>query len=535
MDDAPGHVEWREWGEEAFTEARERERPILLSLVAQWCAECREMDERTYGDPSLAAHVGDSFVPIRVDVDERPRVRDRYNVGGFPSTVFLTPGGKVLTGATYLGPDGFRSAIESVRRLWIDRGEDGGRVPRALGAGDPPRGEVGPEIEAHALAAMREDFDGENAGWGVGAKFPLPRTIEFALTREPDQATATLDAVAAALLDEYDGGVHRYAATPTWGEVATEKLLDTNAGVLRAFSNAYLVTGEERFREGAARIVDYLATTLWTGDAFAASQAPDAAYYLGSATDREGSETPPVDRSVYAGANALAVDALLAYAAITDDERARRYAERTLSYLLDEFVEDGIVLHREDGEGGLLEDQARLLGATVTAGSVLGDREALGVGVDVADWTVETLFEDGSFVDGRPVGPGLLDRQLRPIDTTVEMADALCDLAAVVDDDRYREVAREAIGAFAGASDRLGAELAGYGAVGARLRTDPLVIRVEETGSDLHRAALRMADHEKVVVPDPAVEGALVERGEERLGPVGAPAELESRVSRLLR
>ena len=535
MDDASGLVEWREWGEEAFAEARERERPILLSLVAHWCAECREMDERTYGDPSLAAHVGDSFVPIRVDVDERPRVRDRYNVGGFPSTVFLTPRGEVLTGATYLGPEGFRSAVESVRRLWNDRGEDAGRVPRALGAGDPPRGEVGPEIEAHALAAIREHFDAENAGWGAGAKFPLSRTVEFALTREPEQATATLDAVAAALLDEYDGGVHRYAATPSWGEVATEKLLDTNAGVLRAFSNGYLVTGEQRFREHAERIVAYLTTTLWTGDAFAASQAPDAAYYRGTATDRESGETPPVDRSVYAGVNALAVDALLAYAATTDDERAKRYARRALSHLLDELVDDGVVLHSEGGEGGLLEDQARLLGATVAAGSVLGDREALGIGIEVADWTVETLFQDGSFVDGRPVGPGLLDRPLRPIDTTVEVADALCDLAVLAGDDRYREVAREAIGAFAGASDRLGAELAGYGAVGARLCADPLVIRIEEVGSDLHRAALRMADHEKVVVPDPGVEGALVERGEERLGPVGTPRELEGRVSRLLR
>ncbi|WP_331234690.1 DUF255 domain-containing protein [Natronorarus salvus] len=534
MDDASGHVEWREWGEEAFAEARERDAPILLSLVAHWCAECREMDERTYGDPSLAAHVGDSFVPIRVDVDERPRVRDRYNVGGFPSTVFLTPGGEVLTGATYLGPDGFRSAVESVRDVWSERGEDAGRVPRALGGGDPPRGEVGPEIEAHALAAVREHFDAENAGWGSGAKFPLPRTVEFALAREPELATATLDAVTAALLDEYDGGVHRYAATPTWGEVATEKLLDTNAGVLRAFSNAYLVTGEERFRERAVRIVEFLATTLWTGEAFAASQAPDAAYYLGSATDREGSETPLVDPAIYAGANALAVDALCTYVATTDDDRVRRYAERSLSHLLAELVEGGVVSHCEGGERGLLEDQGRVLRATATAFSVLGDREALEVGREIADWTVETLFEDGAFVDGRPIGEGLLDRPLKPIDTTVEVADALCDLSLLADEARYGEVAREAIGAFAGASDRLGAELAGYGAVGARLCTDPLVIRVGEPGSDLHRAALRMADHEKVVVPDPEVAGALAERGQDRLDPVGTPADLESCVVRLL-
>lgn len=98
MDDQT-RVEWRDWGEDAFDEAAEADAPVLLSLTATWCDHCHEMDAKTYAEPRIAANINDSFVPVRVDVDRHPRVRDRYNMGGFPSTVFLAPDGTVLTGA----------------------------------------------------------------------------------------------------------------------------------------------------------------------------------------------------------------------------------------------------------------------------------------------------------------------------------------------------------------------------------------------------------------------------------------------------
>jgi uncharacterized protein YyaL (SSP411 family) len=84
-------VDWRGWGAESFAEAAERGVPVLLSLTATWCSGCHEMDRETYADPRVAAAVRDGYVPVRVDVDRHPRVRERYNMGGFPSTVFCTP------------------------------------------------------------------------------------------------------------------------------------------------------------------------------------------------------------------------------------------------------------------------------------------------------------------------------------------------------------------------------------------------------------------------------------------------------------
>jgi uncharacterized protein YyaL (SSP411 family) len=200
------NVEWREWGPAAFEAADSRGQPVLLALVTSWSAECHEMDATTYTDPRIAANINDSFVPVRVDADRRPGVRERYNMGGFPSTVFLTPDGTVLTGATFLGVEGFRGILDSVRRTWDARGEAAGSVPRALRDADPPGGTVDARVEEHMIEQLLAAFDNEFGGWGGDVKFPMPAAVEFALVRARNQATRTLEAVQTHLLDPYDGG-----------------------------------------------------------------------------------------------------------------------------------------------------------------------------------------------------------------------------------------------------------------------------------------------------------------------------------------
>ncbi|EFW94092.1 hypothetical protein ZOD2009_03075 [Haladaptatus paucihalophilus DX253] len=522
MDDSAERtkVEWREWGDAAFEEAREEDKPVLLSLSARWCSWCHEMDETTYALPTLAANVNDSFIPVRADIDRQPRVRERYNMGGFPTTVFLTPEGEHLTGATFLDANTMRQVVGQVRDLWKHKGREASQVPRTVRDQNPPAGEVTDEIERLLVGQVEDRFDPTNGGWGDDAKFPLPRTVEFALKRDRKRALATLSPITANLYDDYEGGFFRYAGTREWNDVHREKMLDVNAALLRAYANAYLYTGEERYRDPAAKTVEYLTTTLWEGDAFGGSQRPGDGYYEGDVSDRESREAPAVDFTAFADRNALAADALLTYTAYTDDEHARRYAERTLDFLAS-YVEDGAVVHYrdgdEEGERGLLADQATVIRAFVTAAQVLGDEEGyLDIARSVADHAIDTLqTDDGAFIDGPEEGPGLLDRSLRPVDDNAAIADALVDLAMLTGEEAYEDAARDAIGAFAGAADRIGVQVAGYATAASRLCRPPLrVVVATEPGSNLHRAALRLADHEKVVVLAPDGE---YERGTARL------------------
>jgi len=523
-------VEWRPWGQDAFDEARERSVPVLLSLSTTWCVDCHEMDATTYADPNIAANINDRYVPVRVDADREPRIRERYAAGGLPSTVFLTPDGELISTATALAPDGMRQVLDRVGETYAEKGDDAGRVPRALAGDLPPAGEVGSAIEEQIAGQLGEKFDERFAGWGQSAKFPLARTVEFALKRERDQALRTLDAVRDHLHDDVAGGFFRYAGRQDWGDVHHAKLLDTNATLLRAFAHAYVYTGDEAYREPADSTIDFLTEDLWSGVAVGGSVGPGegADYWRKNAEDRANARQPRTDLTAYAGGNALAADALLTYYGYTDDERAREYADRILDYLERDLLEHGSVVHfRERGQTGpqdTLSDLAAVVGAFTRAEQTIG--HGAEVAATAADHAIETLHEDGSFCDGPAEGVGLLDRPLRPLDGNAAMANALVDLAALTGEEAYREIAHETVGAFAGASHRIGVQVAEYGTAASRLVHDPLTVAVaDDPGSDLHRAALRIADHEKVIVPnaDESVAPDL-EPGTARVVGVDAPA-----------
>ncbi len=549
------NVEWRELGQAAFNEAAEAAKPVLLALTTSWCAECRELDATTYTEPRIAANCNDGFVPVRVDADRYPRARDRYTMGGFPSTVFTTPSGRVISGATFLGVEGFRGILDSVRATWDAEGEDAGSVPRALRHAGPPGGDLEGRAEEHMVEQLLAAYDDEFGGWGTDVKFPLPRTVEFALVRARDQATRTLEAVRTHLLDTYDGGFYRFATQRNWRGARREKLTDENAALLRAFAVAYRYTGETAYRDAAGRTLAYLTTDCWTGEAFAASQGGDEDYYRLEPAAREDADAPPVDETVLADRNGLAVDACCWFHAYTDDDRAATYARRAREYVCETLVaDDGEVTHFDPARvppsspapSGLLLDQSRLCQGLTSSWQVLGEPGPVRA---VADWTLANLrgadsgeegtvgaagagaersdgdggakpgdgdagaggnggrvsapesAGEGAFRDGPTVGPGLCSEPLWPLEANAEAADALLDLALLSGVERYREAATRAVAAFGDAAERMGVEVAGYATAVSRLRS-PVAVEVgAPAGSDLHRAALRLADHEAVVVP----------------------------------
>ncbi|MFN2383804.1 MAG: DUF255 domain-containing protein, partial [Gemmatimonadota bacterium] len=111
-------VQWLEWGPAAFARARAENRPILLRISAVWCHWCHVMDETTDAVPDVARRINDWFVPVRVDNDERPDINDRYNLGGWPTTAFLTPAGELITGGTYFPAAQFSEILERIHQAW---------------------------------------------------------------------------------------------------------------------------------------------------------------------------------------------------------------------------------------------------------------------------------------------------------------------------------------------------------------------------------------------------------------------------------
>src|ERR1700709_2266422 len=109
---ADNPVAWRPWGAKALAEARETNRPILLSIGYAACHWCHVMAHESFENPEIAALMNRLFVPVKVDREERPDIDGIYMTalhalgeqGGWPLTMFLTPEGDPFWGGTYFPP-----------------------------------------------------------------------------------------------------------------------------------------------------------------------------------------------------------------------------------------------------------------------------------------------------------------------------------------------------------------------------------------------------------------------------------------------
>ena len=107
-------VHWLEWEAEAFRNAREQDRPVMLFLSAFWCRYCQRMDEGALSDRENMALLNAYFVALRLENATRPDIDARYNLNGWPTIAFFTPGGELLAASNYLGVEEFKELLLNV-------------------------------------------------------------------------------------------------------------------------------------------------------------------------------------------------------------------------------------------------------------------------------------------------------------------------------------------------------------------------------------------------------------------------------------
>src|ERR687892_1576543 len=129
---ADNPVDWWEWGDDAFAEARARDVPILLSVGYAACHWCHVMAHESFEDAATAEVMNDLFVNIKVDREERPDIDQIYMAalhhlgerGGWPLTMFLTSKGEPFWGGTYFpkqpqfGRPAFVQILREVARIF---------------------------------------------------------------------------------------------------------------------------------------------------------------------------------------------------------------------------------------------------------------------------------------------------------------------------------------------------------------------------------------------------------------------------------
>lgn len=456
-------VAWHPWSRLAFTRARTEHKPVLLSISAAWCGTCREMDRTSYADPAIATLINRRFVAVRVDADERPDISERYNLGGWPTTAFLTPEGEILAGGTFVPLERIGEILQQVADTFASR-------PFGAAAGNDPhvevaaRREIGTVSDAELSAAVFSTFDDTYGGFGVEPKFPLVAPLQLALddwitTRDPMAETvlvATLDAMGwSAIYDEVDGGFFHYATTRDWQRPHVEKLLDVNAALTRLYLEAGAALEMSRFTERGADTLRYLQTWLadpvdggWRGS----QQADDEYYGAASVEERRARPAPAVNPPLYADSNGLMVQTALHAAQVFNDDGLCEFAVKSLERILLACYKPGAgVAHYFDGQPrvrGLLADQFAMAAACLDVFDLTGNVVYRMMAEELAHYAVRTMWDprDGGFFDRAgqdesdpPIG--LMSRPLKPFVANCDASRTLRRLASVSAEQEFASLA----------------------------------------------------------------------------------------------
>ena len=483
---------------------------------------------------------------MRVDNDQRPDINARYNMGGWPTTAFLTPEGEILAGATYVPPD---QMLELLPKVFVYYHDNKGEVEQKVTqlrrqrttASPEHRGELSQQIYDDILRSVAENYDPLYGGFGEAPKFPHSDAIDLLLyayrkSRDPDllhMARKTLEFMGRGEVFDHEwGAFFRYATRRDWSGPHYEKMLEDNAHLLSNVLALYRTTGEQEHADPAKHTIDYLEWKLRDKERafFYGSQDADEEFYKRNAEQRKEHDEPYIDRTCYTSWNAMMVSAYLEASWTLDRPDLRDAAEAVLEFLWSENHSPGEGMYRfHDGKPqmqGLLGDQAHTAKALLDAYEVTAQPLHLNRATELAEFMLARFADTagGGFFDIWDANPdeGRLRERQKSVPENTVCAEVFARLHHLTREDRYREIAQGTLEVFVGASAQMGYFAAGYARqVDSFLNPPAEVNIVGQAGAveALHSAALSLDLPSRVVqVLDPA-------RDAERLTALMLPGE----------
>jgi uncharacterized protein YyaL (SSP411 family) len=541
-------VAWREWSEEAFADAKAQDKPVLLDIGAVWCHWCHVMDEGipgdpnhtgTYSNPEVQKRIAENYIAIKVDNDKRPDINARYNMGGWPTTAFLTPDGETLYGKTYVPPQEMIALLDYITNIFKDKKDEVSeqiaqmKAQQAAAETEVSNNPIDPRTVVKVLSTVKRAFDSVHGGFGSAPKFPHPETLTFTLeqyaaTGDPalrDIAEKTLQRMdSGGMYDRFAGGFFRYSTTRDWSIPHFEKMLEDNAKLTAVYALASIVLADAQYLNTVKTAHHWLFTDMFDQEnrTFAGSQDADKEeeYYGRPLAERAKLPTPFIDRTTYTNWNALMVSALVARYRVTEEQEILIAARETFQFLRDHMEAAScpagvtILYHyyvdgRPQGGAGLLTDQTDFIAAALDLFEVTGETDYLTNAVCAAEYVSDQLedHKPGGFFDIRPTDDaiGELARPKKEISANADTALAFLRLSIYTEKVSYRQSAERALELFANQYPNYAYFASQYArAVQSALAPALHVVIVGDASTEDTKRLMRVAW--KVVAPGKVVE-----------------------------
>ncbi|GAC1618413.1 MAG: hypothetical protein NVS4B11_08480 [Ktedonobacteraceae bacterium] len=475
-------IHWRTWGEDAFQEAVQQDKPIFLVITSSWCQWCHIMDETTLSEASIITIVNNDYIPIRVDSDMRPDINARYNQNGWPSVVLLSSEGEILWGGVYVPPKQMLYYLGHIRRYYSEHRQEiaeqvqvlqDSRFTRSLTQTLPTMGlrtllhderTALTDVPKQAGLVLQDLYDTEYGGFTIHQhlKFPHPEALELLLQlsqHEPSEATTGTKMVSysleqmrdGGLWDKEDGGFFRYSAASDWSTPHTEKMLEENASMLHLLLRAAQMTSDVQWYELARQLILYCNSTLWLPEVgvFGGSQRADEEYYEPALYSRATKKPPCVDTTVYTAWNARMVSTYFLAAQVLHYPSLDKMALKTLDWLCEHMLHNNAgvyhyAVHERVALPGQLTDSVWMTRALLDAYERHSIKKYLEAAIALMHFACQELLdeESGLFYDGPcdEHATGRVSVRMQPLTENALAAECLLRMAVYSTRQNLRDI-----------------------------------------------------------------------------------------------
>jgi len=273
-------VDWQDWGPEVLHLAQTENKLVFISSGYFACHWCHVMQRESYRHSAIAELLNRQFIPVKLDRELHPAldahliafVERTTGAAGWPLNVFLTPEGDPLVGLTYAPPDKFRDVLLRLVLAWAEdadslkglarRGSQQLRAEAAAPVANPDLSALRSRLRREALK-LGDELEG---GFGQQSRFPMIPQLQVLLELQQSQPDPrlrallelTLDQMASqGLRDHLAGGFFRYTVDPGWQIPHFEKMLYTNALMIRLYLQAARVLGRADYRAVARDTLEF--------------------------------------------------------------------------------------------------------------------------------------------------------------------------------------------------------------------------------------------------------------------------------------
>ena len=280
-------VDWNPWNKQYLEKAKKENKLVVISIGYSSCHWCHVMERESFEDSLVASIMNEKYISIKVDREERPDVDQVYmnavqlmtGSGGWPLNVVTLPDGRPIWGGTYFSKDQWINALTQISDLYNKEPEKFINYANTLEKGiksldiittNDEKELSSIDLDKH-IGSLVNKIDKKNGGFSGAPKFMMPNNIHFLLRsayQNNDLAALklvnlTLEKMAyGGVYDQIGGGFSRYSTDEKWHIPHFEKMLYDNAQLISLYSDAYLITNNELYKNVVYETINFVLREL---------------------------------------------------------------------------------------------------------------------------------------------------------------------------------------------------------------------------------------------------------------------------------